>query len=58
VLLGTLSYLMITELQAMFGLNPLVAKLLAESLLFIVSFSTQHNLVFAVPRQPSEETDP
>ena len=58
VLLGTLSYLMITELQAMFGLNPLVAKLLAESLLFIISFSTQHNLVFAVPRQPSEETDP
>lgn len=54
-LLGMLSYLMITELQKLFGLNPLVAKLLAESLLFVISFSTQHNLVFAAPRQPSEE---
>ena len=53
-LLGTLSYLMITELQELFGLNALIAKLAAESILFVISFSTQHNLVFAVPRQPNE----
>ncbi|MES2604318.1 MAG: bifunctional glycosyltransferase family 2/GtrA family protein, partial [Pseudomonadota bacterium] len=53
--LGTFSYLMITEMQERFGLNPLIAKLLAESILFVISFSTQHNLVFAVPRQPNEE---
>jgi glycosyltransferase involved in cell wall biosynthesis len=56
-LLGLLSYLMINELQEMFGLNTLLAKLLAESVLFVLSFSTQHELVFAAPRQQAEEGD-
>jgi glycosyltransferase involved in cell wall biosynthesis len=47
VLLASISYLSIQELQAWFGLSTLMAKLLAESLLFIVSFSVQHDLIFA-----------
>jgi len=46
-LLGLLSYLMIRELQAVFGLDTLLAKLLAESLLFVLSFAVQRELVFA-----------
>ncbi len=47
VLMGLLSFMMIRELQMWFGLSALVAKLLAESVLFVLSFSVQHDLVFA-----------
>lgn len=54
-LLALLSYLSIRELQAWFGLSTLPAKLLAESLLFIISFSVQHDLIFAASRHESDE---
>ncbi len=47
VLLGTVSYLMIRQMQDLFGLNALVAKLVAESVLFLASFSIQREIVFA-----------
>jgi glycosyltransferase involved in cell wall biosynthesis len=46
VLLGLLSYLLIGELQQWLGLSTLAAKLLAESVLFVLSFSVQRELVF------------
>jgi glycosyltransferase involved in cell wall biosynthesis len=47
VLLGLLSWLMIRELQILFGMGALPAKLLAEGVLFVLSFSVQRELVFA-----------
>lgn len=47
VLLGVISYLMISEMQDLLGLNTLVAKVIAESVLFAVSFSVQREIVFA-----------
>jgi len=46
VLMGLLSLLMIRQLQLRLGLSTLVAKLVAESVLFVLSFSVQHDLVF------------
>ena len=54
-LLALLSYLSIRALQSWFGLSTLPAKLLAESLLFIVSFSVQHDLIFSASRHESDE---
>jgi len=50
-LLGFLSWLMIRELQLLLGMGTLSAKLLAESVLFVLSFSVQRELVFADLRQ-------
>lgn len=50
-LLGLLSWLMIRELQALLGMGALTAKLLAESVLFVLSFSVQRELVFADLKQ-------
>lgn len=54
-LLALLSYLSIRELQAWFGLSTLPAKLLAESLLFVVSFSVQHDLIFAATGDDTDD---
>jgi putative flippase GtrA len=54
-LLASLSYLSIRELQAWLGLSTLMAKLLAESLLFIVSFSVQHDLIFAATQNEGDD---
>jgi putative flippase GtrA len=47
VLLGAISYLLIREMQDLFDLNTLLAKVVAESVLFIMSFSVQREIVFA-----------
>lgn len=57
VLLGLLSLLMIRELQQVFGLHTMLAKLLAESILFVLSFSAQHDLVFVAARRESRHSN-
>ena len=42
-----MSYLMISEMKLVFGIPPLIAKLIAESILFILSFTVQRDMVFA-----------
>ncbi len=54
-LLGLLSYLTITELQRWFDLPTLTAKLLTESVLFVLSFSVQHDLIFAAASEEPDE---
>ncbi len=46
VLNAFLSYLMIIEFQTYLHLSVLTAKIFAELILFLVSFSVQRNLVF------------
>lgn len=46
-LMAALSYSLINVLQAGFGIGTLIAKLLAESILFVLSFAAQRELVFA-----------
>lgn len=55
LLLGVLSYLLIEELQALWGMTALGAKALAETVLFILSFSVQRQLVFT--REPHNQID-
>lgn len=57
VLLGLLSWLMIRELQILFGMGALPAKLLAEAVLFVLSFSVQRELVFADLQRDRDESD-
>ncbi len=57
-MLALLSYLSIRELQQWFGISTLTAKLLAESLLFIVSFSVQHDLIFAASSDDGSDENP
>lgn len=47
VLLAVLSYILILFMAAQFGLPPVVAKAVAESVLFLFSFLTQRHIVFA-----------
>ncbi len=56
VLLGLLSLLLIHELQMLFGMSTLLAKLLAESGLFVLSFSVQNNLVFGAGSDEADES--
>lgn len=46
-LIAVMSYLMISEMKLVFGIPPLFAKLIAESILFILSFTVQRDMVFA-----------
>ncbi|MFH0996861.1 MAG: bifunctional glycosyltransferase family 2/GtrA family protein [Pseudomonadota bacterium] len=46
-LIAVMSYLMICEMKLVFGIPPLIAKLIAESILFILSFTVQRDIVFA-----------
>jgi glycosyltransferase involved in cell wall biosynthesis len=54
VLMAALSYVLIDTLQAELGFRILSAKLLAESVLFMLSFSAQRELVFAGTRADHE----
>ena len=42
-----MSYMMVTALNDYFGLNPILAKVLSETVLFVISFVVQRSLVFA-----------
>ncbi len=57
VVLGLLSLLLIHELQQLFGMSTLIAKLLAESGLFVLSFSVQHDLVFRAASDASHDSE-
>ena len=46
VVLAILSYVLILQMSTMLGISPLAAKLIAESLLFVVSFLVQRHFVF------------
>lgn len=54
---GWLSYFVITFLIARSHLQVLLAKLIAESILFLVSFAIQRNFVFTSNRKLSEATN-
>ncbi len=46
ILLGFISYMMINVLVVNFGMNVIMAKILAELILFIASFSIQRSFIF------------
>ena len=46
ILLGFISYGMIQMFITSFGMNVIVAKILAELILFIASFSIQRSIIF------------
>lgn len=46
LLVFLLSYVMVTTLHELLGMNPIPAKVLSETVLFVVSFGVQRALVF------------
>lgn len=54
IAIGVLSYLSIRTMAG-FGINVIAAKVLAESVLFLASFTIQRDFIFLGPLAPQEE---